>query len=203
MLQRRLHHVEQSPQTERYVLDRPADEETRRSVHAAVASALHVLANALQVDVIVHFSGIARSVEAQAIRVVLQVLELEMTLVLEQQVVHLPELTLPGGGFGRFRRRKRVRVNFLEREVTEHEAHLACEALEEQLDGWRGLLAVRALEVTVFDDRERRVRRTEEMVDGADGNREVKCSLMVHLGITMSEALDDDSEVIVCGKRVT
>jgi hypothetical protein len=82
---------------------------------------------------------------------------LEVRLVVEQQVVHLPELALPACNLGRQRGLQRMSMDLLERKVPPDEPHAAREALQQQLQRRRCLLAVRALEVPVLDERDRRV----------------------------------------------
>src|SRR6185369_1267131 len=61
--------VEQRAHPERNVLDLSVDEERGRRANAAFPAALHVLADALQIDVIVHLEIVARHVELQPLRV--------------------------------------------------------------------------------------------------------------------------------------
>ena len=80
----------------------------------------------------------------------------QRVLVLEQQIVHLPERALRGGRLGRLGGDLRVRMHVGERQVPPDVAHVA--EVGEQLahDGF-GPAAVRALEVAVLDERDRRV----------------------------------------------
>ena len=80
-----------------------------------------------------------------------------MTLVFEQQVVHLPELALSAGRLGGLRGVHCMRMRRLDREVAEDEADAAAEPLEHELDRGRGLFAGGALEVAVLDDGDGRV----------------------------------------------
>src|SRR6185503_10946041 len=73
---------------------------------------------------------------------------LEMRLVLEQRVMHRPELALCRGGLGGERGAERVRMHALEREVAPDEAPLPTPMLEDELHRRRRLPAVRAFEVT-------------------------------------------------------
>lgn len=66
------------------------------------AAAIDVLTDALSVDFVVHLRGESRLVEIEALRVGEQVLRLEMRLVREQQIVHLPEASLSARAFGSF-----------------------------------------------------------------------------------------------------
>jgi hypothetical protein len=127
-----------------------------------------VLADALHVDVLVHFCSEARHVEPQPLGMGVQIPERKMLLIGEQQVVHLPELALLAGALGGLGGRERVGVGLLEREVAEDDAYAAREALEQQPHGRRGLLAGRALEIAVFDYHDRRVLDPEGVIGGVD-----------------------------------
>ena len=65
-------------------------------------------------------------------------------------------------------------MHTLEREVAPDEAHAAPPVLEHELHRRRRLPAVRAFEVSVLDDRHRRVLAAEEVVGGGDRNRELE-----------------------------
>ena len=54
-------------------------------------------------------------VETQPLPVAQQVADPQRPLVGEQQIVHLPERTLVGGGLGRLSRQLRVRVDVVQR----------------------------------------------------------------------------------------
>ena len=88
---------------------------------------------------------------------------LQRVLVREQQVVHLPEGALPGGGLGRLGRELGSRVDIVEREVPPHVAQVA-EIGQQRPDDRLGLAAVRALEVAVLDQGDRRLIRPAHVV---------------------------------------
>ena len=66
----------------------------------------------------------AQGIEAQIRGVAAKVPIGERALILEEHVVHLPELALRGGGFGGLRGALRVRVDVAQREMSEHEPEL-------------------------------------------------------------------------------
>ncbi len=103
-----------------------------------------------------------------------------MGLVIEQQVVHRPELPLACRGFSRERSHQGVRMDFLQGEVPVSDPNPADEPLEQQLHRRRGLPAVRTFEITVLDDRDRRVLGAERVIRVVDGNRELEMSVMIH-----------------------
>src|SRR5213595_2103217 len=67
-----------------------------------------------------------------------------------------------------------MRMHFLERQLPPHQPRAADEALEQHLHRRRRLLAIRAFEVAVLDDGDRRVRRAEVMVLRADWNGQLE-----------------------------
>jgi len=64
-------------------------------------------------------------------------------LVLEEQVVHLPELVLRARRLGGLGRELGVRMHFQQRKMPEHEAHAVPEALEQDFHGGISLAARR------------------------------------------------------------
>ncbi len=91
----------------------------------------------------------------------------------QQQVVHLPELAVGGGGLGSLRRKLRVRVDVVERQVTPHVAQIA-EIGQQLAHHLLRLPAVGALEVAVLDQRDRRVVRSADVVAlDVDGDGQV------------------------------
>ena len=84
-------------------------------------------------------------------------------LVVEQQVVHLPEGSLLGGGLGCFRGHLGARVNVAQRQVPPDVADVT-EVAEELADDRFRLTAVGTLEVAVLDKRDGRLERPAKMV---------------------------------------
>src|SRR5579871_6432057 len=72
---------------------------------------------------------------------------------LEQRVVHLPELPLCTGGFGGFGCVLGVRMYLRERKVAEYKPQLPAQALLNGLDDDKGLSAVGTFIVPVLDER--------------------------------------------------
>src|SRR5437899_4486667 len=69
LTERRLHCIEQRAHAEGDVLDPSVDEKRRRGADAAFPAALDVLADALQIDLVVHLDVIARHIELQPFRI--------------------------------------------------------------------------------------------------------------------------------------
>src|SRR5690242_21615119 len=71
---------------------------------------------------------------------------------MEQQLVHVPEPSLPRSGLGCGRRGVGVRVDAGQRKMAEREPHVPAELLFDSLDGMKGLPRVRALVVAVLNN---------------------------------------------------
>src|SRR6516225_6877664 len=179
-LQHGIHHVKQRSQTERDILDPPVHEKCRRRAHAAVEPALQLLTHALQINLIVHLRDIPRHVEFEPLGIAPQVPCLQMLLVGEQQIVHLPELSLAPGALRRLGCAERMRMHLFERKMPVHETHTAGETLQQHLHRRLRLFAVGTLEIAVLDHRCHSVRRADHVIDGADGNCELKRDVRLH-----------------------
>jgi len=156
------------------------DEESRCRVHAAAAATLNVLANPLQVDLIVYLELEPRHVELESLGVHAKLIQLQMGLVLEQQVMHRPELPLRARRFCRLRGKQRMRMDFFEREMPEHEAQRVRKMGKQYLDCRHRLLAVRAFEVAVFDQGDTTSLSTQKMVGVVHLNGEFEGLGTVH-----------------------
>src|SRR5580658_2432765 len=87
-----------------------------------------------------------------------------MRVRLEQQLVHLPELALLRGGLGRLRGLLGVRMDLGDREVPEDKPDLRRVPVEHAVDVAERAPAVRALIVTVLQDRHRGIDRAADVV---------------------------------------
>ena len=112
-------------------------ESTSSSIRAACACVAQVVAEALEV-------------EAELLGVAAQVAGSQLVLVVEQQVVHLPERALGGRRLGGLGGELGVRVDVGERQVAPDVADVA-EVGEQLADDRLGPAAVGALEVAVLD----------------------------------------------------
>jgi len=155
---------EQRTHAERDILDAAIDEKGRGRANTAAAPRLLVFPNPLQVNPLLHFRSVAPKIELEPLRIPVQVVQFQMALIIEQQIVHRPEPALRARAFRRFGCMQRVRMHLLERKMTVDDAYPAFEMLQQQFDGRRRLLAVRAFEITVLGDGDRRVRRAERVV---------------------------------------
>ena len=150
------------------------DEERGCAGHAAVVRALDVALDAQRVLARLERLLEARHVETDLVRVVDEVDDAERRLAVEQPVVHRPERALLAGGLGGFRGDLGVLVDVDEWEMAEDVAELAARRREELTDHRLGPTAVRALEVSVLDERDRRVLwPTDVVAIGIDGSREI------------------------------
>jgi hypothetical protein len=99
-------------------------EEGRRAVHAAPDSADEVLAHARGVRALLEVGDEPLDVEAERLRVADQVARAQAVLVLEQEVVVLPEAALRARGLGGLGRLAGVRMDLREWEVPVGEPEL-------------------------------------------------------------------------------
>src|ERR1700686_5475578 len=84
-------------------------------------------------------------------------LQAQLALMLEQDVVHLPEAALRGGSLRGLSGDLRVWGHFVERQVAPDVAHFITERGQQLADDSLRLSAVRALEVAVLEQRDARV----------------------------------------------
>src|SRR6516165_4368718 len=103
-----------------------------------------------------------------------------MVLVGEQQVMHLPELALPSGTFRCLSGTEGMRMRLLQRKVPESEPHAAGETLEQQLHRRLRLFAVRAFEVAVLDHGGDGMRRSDHVIDCAEGDCKLERNVRFH-----------------------
>src|SRR5262245_562107 len=109
-VQRLLDGLEQVVQAERHVDDAPVQEEARRAAHAAALAALEMLEHALPIDLVVELGGEERHVEPELVGVTQEMLAVEVSLMLEELRVHLPELALRACALGGLGRGERMRM---------------------------------------------------------------------------------------------
>ena len=93
-----------------------------------------------------------------------QIVRVEIGLVLEEQVVHLPEPALRTGRLGCLGRQRRVGMDIDQRQMAEDEAQSPLEPFQQSADHGRCVTAIGAFEVTVLDQRHRRTLRPPDMV---------------------------------------
>ena len=124
-----------------------------------------VLMHPLQVHVVGQLSLEASAIEGQRLRVPQQVWRREVSLVLEQSIVHLPKATLCASGLCRLCRQLRVWMDLGQREVPENEPEAVLESLHQDLDRRIGLSAGRTLEVPVLDNQQRAMSRARDVIE--------------------------------------
>ncbi len=136
-------------------------------MNAARAPAGQVLLDALQINVVREICIEARKIELDGLGILAKGFRLEMLLVFEQPVMHLPELALRARGFRGFRCQLGVGMRCDDREMPERKPDAILKMLEHDLDRVIGLRADRALEIAVFDDDHACVWSAEGMIDRA------------------------------------
>src|SRR5437867_2459661 len=163
---------EQRLDVPRLIVPHVVDEKRRRPVHAAAHAAHEVVAHLRLVGVRRQLALEARGVEPELPGVLDQVIVLERELALEQPIVHLPELPLRAGRFGRFGGVLRVQMQLGERKVVEHKSQARAHPLLHFLHDRVGATAMRTLEVAVLDERDGGVRRALHVIPLAHRQRQ-------------------------------
>jgi hypothetical protein len=123
------------------------DKERRGALHPAADAAYEVFPNPSGVGAPGKIRDELRLVQPDRGGVPDQILLVERVLVIEQRIVHRPELALRPG---RLRRALGVRVGRGEREVAENQPHPRAESALQLLDDRLGLAADWALIITVW-----------------------------------------------------
>ncbi len=129
----------------------PVDVEVRRPLHADLLTGSQVGVDLRFADVRVERHLELAHVEPDLLRVLVEIGPLQVVLVGEHLVVHLPELPLRLGGDGRLGGQRRLGVE-RQRVMAEVEPHLAVVVLHHLVDGGDDPAAERALEVGELDD---------------------------------------------------
>ena len=142
----------------------PVGEEARGAGDALAHAEAEVAADARQVHPTVELAAEAVDVEAEVLRPGDERAAPERALVLEERGVHLPEPALGAGRLGGLRGLERVGVRRRDREVAEDEPEPAAQRLAHRLDLRVRGAAVRALEVAVLDEEQRRVAGAVDVV---------------------------------------
>jgi hypothetical protein len=124
---RRPRGVEERVDVVRAVVAASVDEERWRAGDPALVGARHVLADARGVLAPAKLARHAVGVEPELGGVVLEVLRAQLALMVEEDVVHVPEATLRGGGLRGLRGELRVRMHVVERKVAPDVPHVVVE----------------------------------------------------------------------------
>src|SRR6202166_1632130 len=94
----------------------------------------------------------------------------ELILIGVEPVVHLPKALMSRRVFRRLRGRLCERVRLGQRKVSEHEPELLGKSLLQPLEARKTERAIGTFIVAIFDERDRRVRRTLDVVSRPDWN---------------------------------
>ncbi len=130
-----------------------------------------MLLDALQIKMVGELGIESLEVELDRLRVLAQRVRLEVLLVLEQPVMHLPELSLRARGLRGFGGNLGVGMRRDDRKMAEGETDATPEMLEHDLDAVIRLRAHGTFEIPVFDDDDARVRSAEDVIDRASAMR--------------------------------
>jgi hypothetical protein len=139
------------------------DEEGGGAGDAAQLRAIDVLCDTSGAGVLTQRGREAVEVEAELLGVADEVVEAKSVLMVEQEVVHLPERALVAGRLRALGGELGVRVDVGERQVPP-DVHDVAELAEELTDDRLRLAAEGALEIALLDDGDRRVDRSAHVV---------------------------------------
>src|SRR4051794_25600423 len=140
------------------------DEEGRGAAHGRDVGALDVPVDPGRVSSLGEVAGEPVHVQTELLGVADEVLRVELVLVLEEEVVHLPERPLFGGGLAPFGGLTGVRVDVVERQVAPDIGEVG--KFAQQFPDHRfGSAAVRAFEVAVLHHGHGRVDGAPDVVD--------------------------------------
>src|SRR5712692_6102956 len=159
------------------------DEKRRRPVHAAPHAGEEVAAHPRRIRSCFESGDEARHVQAADLRVASEIRIVQRVLILEQRVVHLPELPLRAGGFGGFRRVLGVRMNLGEREIAVDKTKAAAHDTQHFGDDGMCRAAMRTLIVAILDQRDRRVVGAQAVIVFKNGRSETAHALTLSRSI--------------------
>src|SRR6266436_8213649 len=149
------------------------DKERRRSTHTAAYAALKILLDTANVRTFCHVTCELLHIQANRLGKLLQVGILKRMLVVEDGIMHLPELALSCGGLGSQSRVQRVGMDFGKREVAKDKAQLVPKLLLNRSHDGRRLAGVGAFVVAILHESDRSGGRSLMVVPLTDGNRKM------------------------------
>src|SRR6266536_2087338 len=126
------------------------DEERGGALHSTAFATFQILLDAGERALFGQSVCVLLHIETNCLGKLLQVGILKRMLVVEDVIMHLPELALSGGGLGSQSRVQRVGMDFGEREVAKDKAQLVPELLLDRSHDGRGLAGVGAFVVAVL-----------------------------------------------------
>jgi hypothetical protein len=129
-----LNGIRQHVEVEGAIMAHAVNEEGRRAIDAAADAAHKMLTHARRIDMPGDLAGKAGDIEAETGRILDQMVALKGILMLEQQIVHVPELALYSGRLCGFCRVLSMRVDHGQREVTKDAAQAGAQELSQVLD---------------------------------------------------------------------
>src|SRR6202521_3116015 len=152
------------------------DEESRRCRHAAAHGPHEVALDAGPIAAGLQIRLESRDIQSQLTRQLVHQIRAQIGLLLEESIVHFPELALRAGRLCRLGGILRVRMHLGERHVAEDETQLRTHPFGNGLNHRMYVSAVRALIVAIFNQSDRSVFRALRMVALADSHGKSHCS---------------------------
>src|SRR2546422_229208 len=113
---------QQRVKSELAVITLAVDEKRRGAVHASSLATFEILLHTRSMRAVRDVPEEARHIQMYGRCVLAQIVIVKCLLMLEQEIVHLPKLSLDASGFGRFRRALRMRMRMDQRKVAKNKA---------------------------------------------------------------------------------
>ena len=139
----------------------------------AAQGTIHLLPYPLTIDLVIKRCPEQRHVEPKGFGISIKRLSIEMRTLLQQAIMHWPELPLGGRRFGRLCGQQCVRMGTLNRKVTVHEPYFGRRPLQYHANPRLHGPTYGALEITIFNDGDAAVSGTARVVDISDGYQKI------------------------------
>lgn len=146
------------------VVAQTIDEESGSAIHSAADATAEIITNFFRVRVRGQLARDLLSIDSDLRSVHHEILALERVLILEEDVVHLPESPLGPRCLSRLGRLLSMGMCFRERKVAEDEADPVIHATAHLLNNRMRAAAVRTLEVTILYKRDGRAAGAERVI---------------------------------------
>ncbi|MDB6017585.1 MAG: naiP [Pedosphaera sp.] len=159
------------------------DKETGRAIDTTAHAAGEIFSDAGRMGADFGVEDDTPGIEAKLPCVLGKILVLKRELIFKQQVVHVPKVSLVGGGFGSFRRVPGMRMHRDKGKVAIGELQLIAHTFENGFDQLMRLAAERAFVIAILNQGDARVRGPQRVIALADRKSQL-CRVHVTNGFT-------------------